>query len=408
MNDLTNSSLSKSFKGLSVGLLSTVILLGCGEEADIVPTYQVLQTALSIEVPAIGELEAADAQVISNPSRQPMTLAWMADEFINVKKGEVIARFDAEKISIDKRKEQLEMMLIEKEMMNKFAVKEQQETEVLAEKDLVSEEFSFAQSYTIDDLRIYSQLEIIDSMENTEFLNAKDKFLDWKKGSIAEQSQSAVDVLSIRKKGHDSQVKRHQAALNQLEVRAPYDGLLVYARNWRGEKPVLGESIFPGNAIARIPNLDKMRAKLFVLERQAIGLEKGQTVQLRLDAFPDQPFTGVVTEVAPFARTIERGNPVKYYDVSVELEQAGSEKFRPGRKLSAQISVNTIAETVKVPMQAIHNEDGENFVYLKSGQGFVKQVVQTGSKNLYFVEITAGLKAGDSVALSLPEEEKHG
>ncbi|WP_232842828.1 efflux RND transporter periplasmic adaptor subunit [Psychrosphaera ytuae] len=384
------------------------VITGCSEQVESTPTYQVGQTDLIIEVPALGELEAAEAEVISNPSQQPMTLAWMEQEFIHVKKGQVIARFDAESLTLQKRKEQLEMELIAKDMQGKYAEKSQQEAEVNAEKDLVSEEFEFSQSYSIDDLRIYSQLEIIESMENTEFLNAKDEFLDWKKGSISEQSQSAVDVLNIRKEGHAAQMKRHESALKQLEVVAPFDGLLVYTRNWRGEKPVLGQSIFPGNPIARIPNLQKMQAKLYVLEKQAIGLEEGQNVALTLDAFPDQKFSGKVKQVAAFARTIERGNPVKYYDVTVELQQSGDSVFRPGRKLSAKVSVNRYNELIKVPIQAIHNENEQNFVYKKQGDQFVKQVVQTGNKNLYFVEISQGLQVGDKIALSQPELSSNG
>jgi multidrug efflux pump subunit AcrA (membrane-fusion protein) len=395
------------FRQLTIlGLI--LLIAGCAEQEATTPTYKVKNSDLLIEVPAKGELKAADAKVISNPSRQPMTLAWLEEEFVQVKEGQVIARFDSEQISIQKRKEQLEMMLIEKDIKSKYAQKSQQETEVVAEKGLVSEEFQFAQSYSIDDLRIYSQLEIIESMENTEFLNAKDDFLDWKKGSITKQNQSAVDVLAIRKEGHDTKVKRHEAALAKLEVKAPFDGLLVYARNWRGEKPVLGQSIFPGNAIARIPNLSKMQAKLNVLERQAIGLEVGQQVTLTLDAFPEQEFQGEVVEVAPFARTIERGNPVKYYDVVVALTQAGDDVFRPGRKLSATIHVNEYASRFKIPLQAIYNENEQNFVYIKHNNEFKKQPVQTGLKNLYFVEITEGLQEGDEIALSLPEEKSNG
>ena len=381
---------------------------GCDEYDDQTPNYRIEKQALTIIVPATGELEAAESQSIASPGQQSMIVAWLAEEFRKVKKGELIAVFDGEQISLERRKEELAMMLIEKDIRQRLGEKEQRESEVSSEKTLVSQEFDFAKSFNIDDLRIYSKLEIIDSMQNTEFLEAKDTFLSWKKQSVSEQSQSSVDVLDIRKEGHAKKLKQHEDALYQLEVRAPYDGLLVYQQNWRGEKPSVGQSVFPGDTIARIPNLTKMQAKLFVLDKEAIGLAIGQTVTLALDAFPAQSFTGKVKQVAAFSRTIQRGDPTKYFELIVELDNSDNPNFIPGRKLTAKINVDEQAETLSVPLQAIDNEDGNNFVYLKSGTQYNKQIVQTGKKNLHFVEITSGLSDGDVIALSVPEEQNNG
>ncbi|MDA8622271.1 efflux RND transporter periplasmic adaptor subunit [Psychrosphaera sp.] len=393
---------------LLLAICSSLLLVGCSEEQETIPTYTVAATNLRVDVPGTGHLEAASSETINSPGRQPMTIAWLAEEYKEVKKGELIVKFDGEKLSIDSRNEQLDMMLIEKDIVKKVTEKNKDETEVKAEKEFVGEEFEFAKSYSVDDLRIYSQLEIIESMENTEFLSAKDEFLDWKKGSIREQSQSAVDVLDIQKSGHQSKLDQHQQALSLLEVRAPFDGLLVYEKNWRGESATVGQTVFPGSAVAKIPNLSQMQAKLFVLEKEAIGLGKDQSVSLTLDAYPNKVFTGKVVEVAGFARTIQRGNPVKFFEVTVSISQAGSDTFRPGRKLSATIHVEAFDQKLVAPLQAIHNEDGGNFVYVKQGNRFKKQPISTGAKNLFLVEVTSGLNEGDQIALSTPGENKHG
>lgn len=389
-------------------IFSIPLLFACSEAEEQVPTYTVSKGNLSIVVPAKGELEAASSQAISVPGRQTMTIAWLEQEFKKVKEGELIAVFDGEKISLNSRKEELAMMLIERDIQQKHSEKLKQEFEVSSEKQLVGKEFDFAQNFNIDDLRIYSQLEIIDSMQNTEFLGAKDTFLDWKKQSVTKQSQSAVDVLDIRLKGHQAKLKNHQDALVKLEVRAPYDGLLVYEKNWRGEKPSVGSSIFPGNPIAKLPNLNKMQAKVFVLDKEAIGLEKGQKVKLSLDAYPDETINGMVKDVAAFSRTISRANPTKYFELTIELEQESHPDYLPGRKLSAKVIVDEKPNTIVVPLQVIDNENGRNFVYLKSGDRFIRQPVDTGAKNLYFVEILEGLKAGDVIALSDPKEQLNG
>ena len=385
-----------------------VILTGCAEPELQETLFVVEQKTFSIEIPANGELEAAQAEIISSPGRKPMTIAWLAQEFIEVKKGDVVATFDSEQLMLDSRKEELAMMLLESDLQQTVSRQYQQESEVKSEKNLVSQEFEFASNYNIDDVRLYSKLQIIDQMQNTDFLGAKDEFLDWKKLSVNSQSKGAIEVIDIKKQGHLVKYQQHQESLVKLEVRAPYDGLLVYEKNWRGEKATVGQTVFPGHTIAEIPNLSKMQAKVFVLDNEAIGLAKGQTASLRLDAFPTETFKGVVSEVSGFSRTIERGNPTKYFEVIINVDATGERKFIPGSKLSVSILVDKLEAKLTVPLQAIISDNGVNYVYVKTTTGYKKQQVTTGVKNLYFVEIVDGLSIGDAVALSTIEENVNG
>lgn len=397
----------KMFK-ITFVLFLLMELTACAEPNLQETVYIVEQKTFSITVPAEGELEASQAELISSPGRMPMTIAWLAQEFIEVKKGDVVATFDGEQLTLDSRKEELAMMMLERDLIQTMSQQSQQQSEVISEKNLVSEEFEFARNFNIDDIRLYSKLQIIDQMQNTDFLGAKDEFLDWKKLSVDNQSKGAIEVIDIKKQGHLAKYQQHQDALVKLEIKAPYDGLLVYEKNWRGEKPTIGQTVFPGNTIAKIPDLSKMQAKVFVLDKEAIGLAKGQSVTLRLDAFPTDVFEGVVKEVSGFSRTIKRGNPTKYFEVIVNVDASSNNKFIPGRKLSATILVDTLESKITVPLQAIHSENGVNFVYIKKQSGFQKQAVTTGVKNLYFVEVTEGVSVGDAIALSTVEESING
>ncbi len=209
-----------------------------------------------------------------------------------------------------------------------------------------------------------------------------------------------MSVLDIKKQGHQRKLKQYVSALNQLEVRAPYSGLLVYVKDRRGEKPAIGNTVFPGRALAEIPNLDNLQAKLYVLANDAIELDKQQRVELTLDAFPDKTFTGIVASVSAFPREIRRGNPIKYYELTASINEQNKDILKPGRKLTATINVTQPAETLAVPLQSITYEQEQSYVYLQRGSNFIKHPVTTGRKNLYFIEITSGLTIGDQIALS--------
>ena len=389
-------------------VLSLSVLLGCltacSEAPQIsIPVYEVTHTALDIVIPGTGELEAAKAQLIASPGNTPMTIGWLAEENSLVKKGDVVARFDAEQLALDSRKEELEMMLLDRDMHQKQAEKYQKEGDLDSEKVFISKEFNFVDTFAIDDLRLYSKLEIIETLSNRDYLGAKEQFIEWKQDSIGEQIQSAVEVLDIRKDGHQAKYQQHKKALAELEVLAPYDGMLIFEKDWRGEKPAVGQTVFPGNTIAKIPNLDVMQAKVYVLDKNAIGLQAGQKVNVTLDAYPEQQFTGTLNNVSGYSRTIKRGNPTKYFELTITIE-GQSPVLQPGSKVSVEILAGRQLDKIVVPMQAIFNEQGNSFVYLKDGDEFVRQPVVAGQKNLYFVEITQGLESGDVIALSSPEK----
>ncbi|GAC29384.1 efflux RND transporter periplasmic adaptor subunit [Brumicola pallidula] len=380
-----------------------LFITACEEEQSTVPTYEVSEREFKISVSAFGEIEAAEAQKIASPGNQPMILEWLAPENSIVQAGQVIARFDAQRILKDSRDEELEMLKLQQDMTKNNAIQTQQQKDIESDQTFVKHEFAFVDRFAIDDLRIYSQLEIIDTLQNRDFLEAKDDFLEWKESSIDQQHESESAVLNIRNSGHAAKYDRHQQALSKLEVVSPYSGLLIYEKDRRGEKPSVGQTVFPGRTIANIPNLDNMQARIFVLANDAIDLALEQTVNIRLDAFPDRAFSGKINNVAGFPRSIERGNPVTYYEITVTLDEQDKRLMQPGRKITAQIEVKRPEPTIVVPLQAIHHDEGKSYVYLRLDSEFSRSEVISGRKNQYVVEIMSGVTKGDVVALSIPE-----
>lgn len=394
-----------SLRRIALAVTCVGLLGACAQEqASTIPLYAVDESDFAIEVKGFGEVQAAQSQKILSPGRRPMTLSWLKPENTYVEKGDIIARFDANRILKDSREEELELMRLDQDILKSNAQQRQAKQDVDSDQTFVRQEFEFVDRFAIDDLRIYSQLEIIDTLANRDFLEAKDVFLDWKETSIVEQHSNEMAVLDIRKQGVETKFQQHQAALSSLEVVSPYGGLLVYEKDRRGEKPAVGQTVFPGRPIAQIPNLDNMQASVFVQANDAIDLDKGQGVTIRLDAFPNNSFKGEISDVSGFPRSIERGNPVTYFEVTVTLLEQDKSMMQPGRKLTATIDVKAPSKKLVVPLQALHFDEGSSYVYLQDGNTFKRQNVTSGRKNLFLVEITQGLSSGDIIALSQPEQ----
>src|SRR6185369_1990489 len=102
------------------------------------------------------------------------------------------------------------------------------------------------------------------------------------------QDVAGVDLalLDIERRKAGIAIDRASKGLESLEMRAPHDGILVYKRDWRGDITKVGDTVWPGEPVAEIPELKTMQARVYVLEADAGGLAPGQTAKVVVEAHP--------------------------------------------------------------------------------------------------------------------------
>ncbi|MGB0835035.1 MAG: efflux RND transporter periplasmic adaptor subunit [Psychrobium sp.] len=384
---------------------SLLSLLACSDETATPLLYTVTTEKLKVEVPAKGELFAAKATNISAPMtrRGMQNLAWLAPEFTRVKKGDVIARIDGEAMMIKAQERTNELAITREEITEKNASLEQQINALKKDIGMIDQEKDFADRFSIDDIRIQSKLEILDQMQNAAYLGSKQEYLLWKNDSFSESSEGELGLLQMREQQHQSKIDQFNQSLALLEVKAPHDGLLTYKTNWRGEKPRAGQSVWPGEKIAQLPDISNMKAKLFVLENEAINLQAGQKVDFYLNVDATTKYSGKIDNVAPFPKSVKRGNPQKYFEVTVQLDTQQPQLFMPGRKLEAIIHVASVDQPVIVPLQSVFTVNQQTVVYRYHNGEFVETPVTLGQSSLSHVEITQGLDSGEQISLTNKE-----
>jgi multidrug efflux pump subunit AcrA (membrane-fusion protein) len=391
-------------KIFSFGLLSLSIT-ACSEQESTPLLFEVKEQSFVVNVPARGELFAAKATVINAPmSRQgPQNISWLAPEFTHVKKGDVIARFDGEAMEIQSADKRNELSITEQEIIEKAGMLNKELDAINKDIGMVGQEKSFAEKFSINDIRIRSKLEILDSLQDTEYLGSKEEYLHWKNDSFSASSAGDMGLLEMKQTQSKSKLKQLSDGLSKLEVKAPHDGLLAYKANWRGEKPRAGQSLWPGQKIAELPDISNMKVKLFVLESEAISLAIDKPVTFYLNAYADKKFQGKVETVAPFPASIKRGDPQKYFEVIVTLLKQNTKLFVPGRKLQAYIEITATSKKIIVPLQSVFVEAKQSFVYLYENGDYKSAPVTLGQASLSHVEILSGLNEGQKIALTNKE-----
>ncbi len=180
---------------------------------------------------------------------------------------------------------------------------------------------------------------------------------------------------------------------------APTAGVIIGRGVEEGETVVGGTSAFGGGTeLFTIADLSTLIVKAAINEVDIGKVKRGDRVALTVDAFPGDTAHGVVRLVPPAARLQER---VRVFDVEIEVT-GGAAILRPGMTANVRISGPVRPDALRVPVEAVLLQEGRPVVY-RLGRGTPQPVAVTlGMSDLFYVEVTAGLALGDSIALEDP------
>jgi len=191
--------------------------------------------------------------------------------------------------------------------------------------------------------------------------------------------------------------------LKQFNVTAPKAGMVIYKRNWDGNKVGVGSTVNAwDNIVAELPDLTEMISKTYVNEIDISKVKVGQEVKIGIDAFPEKKFTGKVTEVANIGEQLQNTN-AKVYEVRILVKEFDS-ILRPAMTTKNTILTSIVDSVLFIPIEAIFNSDSVTFVYKKDGGSAIRQQVIVGQSNDNEIVIRAGLEEGDEVLLVPPEK----
>lgn len=118
-------------------------------------------------------------------------------------------------------------------------------------------------------------------------------------------------------------------------------------------------------------------------------VQQGKAVEVTLDSYPDDVFTGTVSRIDFTATTTSSGGTAFLVDIA--LPDNSNLRFKPGMNGDAEIILKQKENALTVPTEAIFQEDDKNYVYVLEANKPVKKEVQTGVESISRTEITNGL-----------------
>ena len=191
-----------------------------------------------------------------------------------------------------------------------------------------------------------------------------------------------------------------EAQLERTRLRAPFAGVVAEIN---GE---LHEYLTPSPVgVATLPAIDLIDNGCFYVEApidevDAARIAVGMPVRVTLDAFGERAFAGRLRRIADYVQ--EREKQARTVAVEVAFDKAEEMKLLlAGYSADVEIITKRRDDVLRIPADALLEDSS---VYLVADGRAVKRKIETGLKNWDFVEVTAGLKAGDRVVTSLDRE----
>lgn len=393
--------------------ISLVIVLGVaaafrGGPGRDVPTFTVHAAAFDRHVTAEGNLKAVKATPLSAPTQAPSALkiAWIADDGALLKKDDVVVRFDPTDFERDLTLGNEDHMLAANNLDRSSHQAGATRNNLRRDASQAEAELEAARRFRFDDAEIFSRYERIESELDRTLAAERKGHAERVLGVRENLTVTERDLLSIEDRKAALRIRNAQQGLSSLEIRAPYEGILVLQRDWRGDVPRVGSNVWQGMRLGEIPELQSMQAEVFVLEADAAGIAIGKRTTISLESNPAVAYAGRITQIDKLARPRFRGVPVQYFGVTVALDRTDPRVMKPGARVMATLQIEHRARAFTVPRQALFETEGKRLVYRRRGNGFEPVPVEIASSSAGRVVVTSGLAEGDVLALVDPNENR--
>ena len=382
------------FSAIGVVLVALILmaLLG-GSKENIIPVQveKVVKRNITQTVSATGTIDS-EFKVVITPEVTGEIVKLPVKEGDKVKKGDLLIQINAKQYEADKERAEANLQSAKSNAAMRKAQLDNVQADYERTKELYNKKLS----------------------SDAEYQSAKSSYESSKasyQGAMANVSQS------------EAALKRSEDQLSKTTILSPMDGTITKLNVELGER-VLGSFYSQGTNIMTVSDLNNMEAIADVDENDVVLVSIGDTARIKVDAFGDRIFKGLVKEIGNSAISTGTGTQEQVVNFEVKIKLTDLDpKLRPGMSCNADIETETKDNVISVPIQSVTartnvqgtggdnaegNEENPNQPVKKAEK--VKEIVfiiknnkaksvevETGISNNNYIEVKSGLSGGEEV-----------
>ncbi|MFR8531099.1 MAG: efflux RND transporter periplasmic adaptor subunit, partial [Anaeromassilibacillus sp.] len=167
--------------------------------------------------------------------------------------------------------------------------------------------------------------------------------------------QDSLETAEQSVEDAESELENTQDSLEDYEITAPISGQVIVKNTKAGD--TLNSGGDSNTAMAIIYDMSALTFDMYVDELDVLDVEVGQKVEVTVDAFEGETFTGQVTNVSLESTS---SNGVTQYPVTVQMDEVGD--LLPGMNVNGEIIIDEAENALAIPAQALQRG---NVVYVQ-------------------------------------------
>jgi HlyD family secretion protein len=381
--------------------------------AAAIPTARIQRGPVQVKVFTTGELRAArSAQMIAPPIGGNLQVVELAQSGDLVNAGDSVVEFDTAEQTFN-----LEQARFDLGQAEQTTAKAEAENAVQAAEDelaLVHARFEVRRAEL--DASSNELISAVDAKKNLLLLEeAKHQLAQLEQDVQRHRESSGASVAVLREKRNkaDLSVQVAQHNIENLRIRAPFDGFVMLRENTNAFGGPLffgmaipefrpGDSVYSGQTLADVVDTSHIEVSAKVPEVDRANINTGQPIDVAVDAVPGLSLHGSVRAVSNVA---SRGFPfmndvVRQFDVLFDVTDR-SNRIRPGFTTQIAIAGATLQDALYVPRQAVFEASGRSIVYVRTSSGFDAREVKVRART-DSLAIVENVESGLEVALVDP------
>jgi len=201
-------------------------------------------------------------------------------------------------------------------------------------------------------------------------------------------SASQLDASRLAMKAAENQLDIARRQLENTRIKSPIAGT-VNARYVD-----LGTMVQPGKTVANIVDINTLKVRVNVSEREAFQLKAGDKVDVSTDVYPGVVFPGTIDNIA------SKSDEAHTYPIEILVNNNGRHPLKAG--LFARIAFKSIApvETIAIPRVALIGSIKDAQVFVVHGNVASLHSLVIGRQSAELYEVASGLAEGDTVVVS--------
>jgi membrane fusion protein, multidrug efflux system len=351
-----------------------------GDAAVAVQVEQVREESIRRAIDVVGTLAAEDEVTISAEAegRVERLLADLGDR---VRAGQVLLELDREKsqYNLDQQKATLARALASYGAADPDHLPAMERTPEVqkAQAELVQAQQAFKRAEELSRRQLVSRQTLDDA----------DATLRAREAGHASALQNAKN-LRADIDASNAGVRLAERQLRDGSIRAPFDGYV------QKRLVALGEYVKTQSPVMSVVRVNPLKVTAEIPERMTPWVKVGQPVQLQVDAYPDKAISGKISRISPAVNTSTRAFS---FEAQVPNDDA---LLKPGTFARVHIESGQVDRVLTVPFKALQYRYGVNRVFVVVAGRLASRELTIGERIGDQVEVIAGVKAGEPVAIS--------